>query len=49
MSTIFYVAAKPSLCCRLIASGLMHEAKRCLAYFFLARREVEQIGTVEFE
>uniref|UniRef100_A0A158Q7F5 Condensin complex subunit 1 n=1 Tax=Elaeophora elaphi TaxID=1147741 RepID=A0A158Q7F5_9BILA len=49
VNTIFYVAARPSLCCRLIASGLMHEAKRSLAYFFLKRREIEQIETINFE
>lgn len=49
VNTIFYVAARPSLCCRLIASGLMHEAKRSLAYFFLKKREVEQIETINFE
>ncbi|VDM21808.1 unnamed protein product [Wuchereria bancrofti] len=49
VNTIFYVAARPSLCCRLIASGLMHEAKRSLAYFFLKKREVEQIEKIDFE
>ncbi|VDN02322.1 unnamed protein product [Thelazia callipaeda] len=49
VNTIFYVAARPSLCCRLIASGLMHEAKRSLAFFFLKKREIEQIETVNFE
>ncbi|KAM3728334.1 Condensin-1 complex subunit [Dirofilaria immitis] len=49
VNTIFYVAARPSLCCRLIASGLVHESKRSLAYFFLKRREVEQIRTISFE
>uniref|UniRef100_A0A1I7V747 Condensin complex subunit 1 n=1 Tax=Loa loa TaxID=7209 RepID=A0A1I7V747_LOALO len=49
VKTIFYVAARPSLCCRLIVSGLMHEAKRSLAYFFLKKREIEQIETVNFE
>ncbi|KAK6112629.1 non-SMC mitotic condensation complex subunit 1 family protein [Brugia pahangi] len=49
VNTIFYVATRPSLCCRLIASGLMHEAKRSLAYFFLKKREVEQIEKIDFE
>ncbi|VDK71493.1 unnamed protein product [Onchocerca ochengi] len=49
VNAIFYVAARPSLCCRLIASGLMHEAKRSLAYFFLKKREVKQIETINFE
>lgn len=49
VNTIFYVAARPSLCCRLIACGLMHEAKRSLAYFFLKKRKVQQIETTHFE
>ncbi|CAG9535249.1 unnamed protein product [Cercopithifilaria johnstoni] len=49
VNTIFYVAARPSLCCRLIACGLMHEAKRSLAYFFLKKREIQQIETINFE
>lgn len=49
VNTIFYVAARPSVCCRLIASGLMHEAKRSLAYFLLKKREVEQIEIINFE
>ncbi|MCP9263102.1 Condensin complex subunit 1 [Dirofilaria immitis] len=44
-----YTLSRPSLCCRLIASGLVHESKRSLAYFFLKRREVEQIRTISFE
>ncbi|VBB25793.1 unnamed protein product [Acanthocheilonema viteae] len=49
VNTIFYVAARPSLCCRLIACGLVHEAKRSLAYFFLKKREIQQIETINFE
>lgn len=49
VNTIFYVGSRPSLCCRLIACGLMHEAKRSLAYFLLKKREVHQIETINFE
>ncbi|VDN42424.1 unnamed protein product [Gongylonema pulchrum] len=49
VNTIFYVAAKPSLCCRLIASGLVHEMKRCLAQYFLAKREIEGIEPINFD
>ncbi|VDK72873.1 unnamed protein product [Litomosoides sigmodontis] len=49
VNTIFYVGSRPSLCCRLIACGLMHEAKRSLAYFLLKKRELQQIETINFE
>lgn len=49
ISAIFYVALRPSLCCRLIVSGLLYEAKHALAKLLLLRAEVDTLGTVHFE